>query len=601
MSQESTTITHLNLARKYRPTTLDTIVGQETPLRMLKNSLYRNIFFPVYLFSGQRGCGKTSTARIFARAVNCDALEQFQKAPTTQQLPCMNCQSCTSVTHGNHPDFIEIDGASHTGVDNVRTIIEASSYFPVIGRKKVYLIDEAHMLSKAAFNAFLKILEEPPNSVIFILATTELQKIPATVLSRCFQAQFPSLKDEDLITILRYVCISEEIPIEENALSILAREAGGSARDALNLLEQVRLHDTSITHKSVTAVLGNVNASFIIAIISSLFHESSEELLTVLQEHNFEQHNPTDLWDSIYNGIRSCIWLKHNLALSGICTLSEGIDKNLLSKISLHHLYNMLQLMGHQEEIFMRTSKKHATLELTLLLLCNQINNPNAHEQLKTAGTEVNHQAPSSRSSQNATQKSQSTNSGQPQSVRHQAPAPEQTKKPAPQAKSIQAASPWQQFINELQQADLMLHSIFASAQFHGFDEATQTCTITLKTNNTFITESINDKEPTWKPLIKKQFSSFEQFTYQKSSSSLKPTLRPVAQLPEQTEKPAQAAPQTPTPKPYQRSSTYQKTSNNRQSAAQAAPVDIKNKDKWPQAHLLISYFPGTIKKNIDN
>ena len=170
------------------------LVGQPLVVRLVKNSLYRNLIFPVYLLIRYSWLWKTSVARIFAAALNCDALEQFQKNPQNQQLPCLACASCQAMQAMNHPDFIEIDAASHTGVDNVRAIIDAASFVPVLGKKKIYLIDEAHMLSKAAFNAFLKILEEPPISVVFMLATTDPHKILETVTSRCFQLFFEPIE-----------------------------------------------------------------------------------------------------------------------------------------------------------------------------------------------------------------------------------------------------------------------------------------------------------------------------------------------------------------------------------------------------------------------
>lgn len=182
-----TLISELNLARKWRPSTFESIVGQDLTVRLLKNSLFRQQFFPVYLLAGQRGCGKTTTGRVFAAAINCDRLHDFTQDPQKTIVPCGQCVSCDAMKRGIHPDFIEIDAASHTGVDNVRQIIEATSFLPQLGRKKIYLIDEAHMLSKAAFNAFLKILEEPPKTVLFMMATTDAHKIIDTVRSRCFQ------------------------------------------------------------------------------------------------------------------------------------------------------------------------------------------------------------------------------------------------------------------------------------------------------------------------------------------------------------------------------------------------------------------------------
>ncbi len=182
------------------------LLGNHWLCRLVKNSLYRNLIFPVYLLSGTRGCGKTSVARIFAAALNCEALEQFQKNPQNQQLPCLTCASCLAMQAINHPDFIEIDAASHTGVDNVRAIIDAASFVPVLGKKKIYLIDEAHMLSKAAFNAFLKILEEPPISVVFMLATTDPHKIIETVTSRCFQLFFEPIELHAVADHLAHIC-----------------------------------------------------------------------------------------------------------------------------------------------------------------------------------------------------------------------------------------------------------------------------------------------------------------------------------------------------------------------------------------------------------
>ena len=175
-----------NLARAWRAKTFDELIGQELSVRLLKNSLAKKCLFPVYLLSGLRGSGKTSMGRIFAAAVNCERLHDFQVSGASESsdavsLPCLKCASCCAMRAGNHPDFVEIDAASYTGVDNVRQIIESASFLPVMGSKKVYLIDEAHMLSKAAFNAFLKILEEPPATVLFLLATTEDHKILDTV------------------------------------------------------------------------------------------------------------------------------------------------------------------------------------------------------------------------------------------------------------------------------------------------------------------------------------------------------------------------------------------------------------------------------------
>src|SRR6185503_16129094 len=246
-------------ARLWRPTTFDAVVGQEIPVRMLKNALYKNRFFPVYLFAGQHGCGKTSIARIFATALNCTSLPSWQADPQRLGIPCQSCLSCKQMSENKHPDFIEIDAASHTGVDDVRTILEASFYLPLLGLKKIYLIDEAHMLSKSAFNAFLKILEEPPASVLFMLATTDIQKIPETIRSRCFHIFLDPLPGPFLEAHLEKICTAHQLSVEREALSLIVRETSGSARDAINLLEKIRFYDTTVTKEAMLTILGKIS------------------------------------------------------------------------------------------------------------------------------------------------------------------------------------------------------------------------------------------------------------------------------------------------------------------------------------------------------
>ena len=273
---------HLNLARKWRSKHFDELVGQELVVRLVKNSLYRTLIFPVYLLSGTRGCGKTSLARIFAAALNCQALGAFQKNPQGQQLPCLTCTSCIAMQAMNHPDFIEIDAASHTGVDNVRAIIEAASFVPVLGTKKIYLIDEAHMLSKAAFNAFLKILEEPPTSVVFMLATTDPHKILETVTSRCFQLFFEPIKRDTVIAHLARICTEEGIAYEQEALALIAQESEGSMRDALNLVERVRIAHSSLTANAVTELLGKIDETRLEELFQVVVQGSAPAVLEIL-------------------------------------------------------------------------------------------------------------------------------------------------------------------------------------------------------------------------------------------------------------------------------------------------------------------------------
>ena len=230
------------LYRKYRPQTFDDVVGQRSITETLKNQLITGRLSHAYLFTGTRGTGKTSCAKILAKAVNCENLQDGN--------PCNCCAACRSIDSGGCMDVLEIDAASNNGVDNVRTLREDAVYTPSEVRRRVYIIDEVHMLSMAAFNALLKIIEEPPEHLVFILATTELHKVPATILSRCQRYSFRRLLPEDIGGRLNYVAYQEGIAIEPEAVSLLARLADGGLRDGLSLLDQC----ASATAGTLTAV-----------------------------------------------------------------------------------------------------------------------------------------------------------------------------------------------------------------------------------------------------------------------------------------------------------------------------------------------------------
>ena len=332
---------HLNLARKWRSKHFDELVGQSLVVRLVKNSLYRNLIFPVYLLSGTRGCGKTSVARIFAAALNCEALDTFQKNPQTQQLPCLSCASCQAMQAMNHPDFIEIDAASHTGVDNVRSIIEAASFVPVLGRKKIYLIDEAHMLSKAAFNAFLKILEEPPVSVVFMLATTDPHKILDTVTSRCFQLFFDPIDTQAVTNHLMHICTQEGLAFEAEALSLIAQETEGSLRDALNLVERVRIAYPEITKESVIELLGKIDDERLHELLQVVLEGSVAKTLATIKKLELEKYNPVVVWKSFVEIIRLSIWVKNGVTPDGGSV--KGL-KEILAPYGLERLIRLFEI-----------------------------------------------------------------------------------------------------------------------------------------------------------------------------------------------------------------------------------------------------------------
>ena len=221
------------LYRKYRPQDFDSVVGQEYTTQLLKNVIKDNKISHAYIFTGPRGTGKTSSAKIFARAINC--------LNPKDGNPCNECDLCKSFNE--NPDIIEIDAASNNGVDDIRELIDNSRLAPSISKYKVYIIDEFHMLSTSAFNALLLTLEEPPSNVVFILATTDIQSVPITVLSRCQRFDFKPITVENIVSRLSYVCKQEKIKISDDALNEIALMSNGGLRDALSILDQISSKD----------------------------------------------------------------------------------------------------------------------------------------------------------------------------------------------------------------------------------------------------------------------------------------------------------------------------------------------------------------------
>jgi len=357
----------LNLARKWRSSKFSEIIGQDLVVRILQNSLFKNQFFPVYLLSGQRGCGKTSTARVFATAVNCFNLPEFQKNPKIS-IPCLLCDSCISMKKGQHPDFIEIDAASYTGVDNIRNIIDTSSFLPVLGRKKIYLIDEVHMLSKAAFNALLKILEEPSKSVLFILATTETQKIPDTVRSRCFQLLFNPVVDTQVVHHLEMICQKENIAYDLSGLEVISHATQGSLRDAINLLEQARFAEAVVNKASVMSVLGYIDDQVLYELLSVMMAGNVEKFFEVVKKFEGKSISIDYVLKRMLEIMYDFILFKYNAAPKYTTEVPEVCKKQLL-EMNLAKLLYWFEHITELDPIIAKTSKKQLLFESTLLRL----------------------------------------------------------------------------------------------------------------------------------------------------------------------------------------------------------------------------------------
>jgi len=265
------------LARKWRPKNFSELVGQTHVMQALSNALDQQRLHHAYLFTGTRGVGKTTIARIFSKALNCE------QGITSK--PCGVCSTCRSIDEGRFVDLIEVDAASKTKVEDTRELLENVQYAPVQGRYKVYLIDEVHMLSKSSFNALLKTLEEPPEHVKFLLATTDPHKLPITVLSRCLQFNLMRLTLPQIQQHLAYILQQEQVPFEETALAMIAKSADGSARDSLSILDQaIAYGGGQVQYDAVQAMLGLVDQQFTLNILSALANESADELKDVIQQ-----------------------------------------------------------------------------------------------------------------------------------------------------------------------------------------------------------------------------------------------------------------------------------------------------------------------------
>lgn len=265
------------LARKWRPKTFADLVGQEHVVKALQNALDEGRLHHAYLLTGTRGVGKTTIARILAKSLNCENAQHGE--------PCGVCQSCTQIDAGRYVDLLEIDAASNTGIDNIREVLENAQYAPTAGKYKVYIIDEVHMLSKSAFNAMLKTLEEPPEHVKFILATTDPHKVPVTVLSRCLQFVLRNMTTQQVADHLAHVLDSEKIAYDPPALQLLGRAAAGSMRDALSLLDQaIALGSGKVAEQDVRQMIGAVDKQYLYELLTGIINQDGAALTTKAQE-----------------------------------------------------------------------------------------------------------------------------------------------------------------------------------------------------------------------------------------------------------------------------------------------------------------------------
>ncbi|MCX7723984.1 MAG: DNA polymerase III subunit gamma/tau [Thermodesulfovibrio sp.] len=352
---------YLGLARKYRPQKFSDLIGQEIIVKILQNSLNTDRISHAYVFSGPKGVGKTSTARILAKALNCK---------DSQNKPCDECTSCIAIKEGRAMSVIEIDAASHTSVENIRDLRENIRYASAEGLYKVYIIDEAHMLSQAAFNAFLKTLEEPPPHVVFVLATTEPKKIPLTVLSRCQHLQFKRIPINLIKQRLHFICKQENINATEEALYTIASNSEGSMRDALTLLDQVTSFTNEVTAESVNLLIGGTDINVLYEIVESLIEGNREKIILKVEELNDFGTDFKRLTGDLINFLRNTLISKITKGFKPYMTESEAsLVEKLSNKTSEEHLVILLKELINSELAIRNSFFPRIIFEITLLKL----------------------------------------------------------------------------------------------------------------------------------------------------------------------------------------------------------------------------------------
>ncbi|MDA9872113.1 DNA polymerase III subunit gamma/tau [Candidatus Thioglobus sp.] len=344
------------LARKYRPHNFKELVGQTHTVRTLVNALDNNNLHHGFLFTGTRGVGKTTIARIFAKSVNCEN--------GVSSKPCGKCETCIEIDKGQSVDLIELDAASHTGVDNMREILENAQYTPTKNLYKIYLIDEVHMLSKSSFNALLKTLEEPPKHIKFLLATTDPKKLPITILSRCLQFNLNKLSHDEIFNHLKFIMDAENLKFEDEALSKIADFGNGSMRDALSLLDQsISYGNGSVKEDDLKAMLGLVSHNEIVQLATLVINRNAQEVLLFIKELAYKGENLT-------NTLNDLTSLFHKIAttqmIDDVKQVSPEIN-GLAKIISAQDLQLYYQIAINGQKDMRHSPSEQIGLEMTLL------------------------------------------------------------------------------------------------------------------------------------------------------------------------------------------------------------------------------------------
>ncbi|WP_250675122.1 DNA polymerase III subunit gamma/tau [Paraclostridium ghonii] len=374
---------HKALYRAYRPQTFKDVVGQEHIIRTLKNQIQNNSVGHAYLFCGTRGTGKTSTAKIFARALNCPN--------SIGEEPCNECEVCKDILNDNIIDVIEIDAASNNSVDDIREIRENVKYTPAKCKYKVYIIDEVHMLSQGAFNALLKTLEEPPSYVIFILATTEPHKIPATILSRCQRFDFKRVTVKDMACRMKEICDDVDVEVDDRALNLIARNSQGALRDALSILDQcMSFSENNINYKDVVDLLGTVNIEQLFEMADYVIKEDTKKCLEILNEFVVWGKDIKNLIDDLIDHFRNLMVCKVSNDLDEIISLPEEIVDQLkyqAETIEINDIIRILNILSTTQDAIKVSSNPRVLAEVSIMKLSQPMFDDSKESLLKRIST----------------------------------------------------------------------------------------------------------------------------------------------------------------------------------------------------------------------
>lgn len=356
-----------SLYRTYRPQTFKDVAGQEAIITTLKHAIDEKKIAHAYLFCGPRGTGKTTVAKLLAKAVNC----------TGNPKPCGECENCKQIENGTHPDVIEIDAASNNGVEEVRSLIDKVKYAPTQGQYKVYIIDEVHMMSPGAFNALLKTLEEPPAHVIFILATTEPHKILPTIISRCQRFDFTRLTDQEMVQRMQYVLKEEGKTYDDGSLELIARLANGGMRDALSILEQcLAYNDDHLSINDIHTIYGIVSMDDKTNLLKVLLSKNMSESLKILDKMDKSGIDIKRLTFDLIDILKDIVVYRNTKDVSIMSVMTQKDLDNIVPYITSDECFNFIDILMDASEKYIRATDPHIYFELALLRLCNQEHAP---------------------------------------------------------------------------------------------------------------------------------------------------------------------------------------------------------------------------------